>query len=147
MRSACLSRHQLSNFLQINSQLELVPILVPLEMRSEVLLEIPSEDNFYLKLYMLLVLRIVLVTVNKTPFLDSLITLGNLKEESGFEWPFLAILGTMSEFARQKAPRSVTFFIICLSPLSFTFPHSKSASLFKVPVRCSAVRMICFAMR
>ena len=111
MRSACLSRHQLSNFLQIDSQLELVPILVALEMRSEVLLEIPSEDNFYLKLYMLLVLRIVLVTVNKTPFLDSLITLGNLKEESGFEWPFLAILGTMSEFARQKAPRSVTFFL------------------------------------
>ena len=59
---------------------------------------------------MLLALRIALVTVNKTPFLDSLITLRNLKEESGFERSFLAILGTMPEFSRQKAPRSVTFF-------------------------------------
>ena len=79
-------------------------------MRSEALPEIPSEENFYLKMYMLLALRIALVTVNKTPFLDSLIPLRNLKEESSFERSFLAILGTMAEFSRQKAPRSVTFF-------------------------------------
>ena len=108
MRSACLSRHEL---LQVDSQLELVPILVVLEMRSKALPEIPSEENFYLKLYMLLALRIALVTVNKTPFLDSLRTLRNLKEESGFERSFLAILGTMAEVSRRKAPRSVTFFL------------------------------------
>ena len=49
-------------------------------MRSETLPEIPSEDNVSLKLFMPLVLRIGFVTVFEPPFLDSLITLGNMEE-------------------------------------------------------------------
>ena len=61
-------------------------------MRLEALPEIPSEDNFSLKLYMPLVSRIGFVTVTEPPFFDSLITLGNLERESGFECTFLATL-------------------------------------------------------
>ena len=61
-------------------------------MRSEALLEISSEQNFSLKLYIPLVLRTGFLTVDELPFLDLLITLGNFEEESGFECSFLEIL-------------------------------------------------------
>ena len=75
-------------------------------MRLEALPEIPSEDNFSLKLFMPLVLRIGFVIVDEPPFLDSLIKYGTLEEKSGFECSFLATLETMPGFARQESPRS-----------------------------------------
>ena len=75
-------------------------------MRSEILPEIPSEDNVSLKLFMPLVLRIGFVTVFEPPFLDSLITLGNMEEQSRFECSFLTTLGTILGFVRQESARS-----------------------------------------
>ena len=55
----CLSQHELSNFLLADLQLEFAPIPFTLEMRSEALPEIPSQENFSLKLFMPLFLRIL----------------------------------------------------------------------------------------
>ena len=49
-------------------------------MRLEALPEIPSQDNFSLKLFMHLILKTGFVTVDEPPFLDSLMNLGNLEE-------------------------------------------------------------------
>ena len=68
--------------------------------------KILSEDNFSLELSMPLILRIGFLTVDEPPFLDSLITLGNLEEESGFECSYPATLRTMPGFARTESPRS-----------------------------------------
>ena len=105
----CLSQHKLSNFLLADLQLEFAPIPFALEMRSEALPEIPSQENFSLKLFMPLFLRIGLVTVDDSPFLDSLITLCYLEEGSGFECSLLVTLGAMLGFARQDSTRSRMF--------------------------------------
>ena len=109
--------------------LEFVPIFLSLEIGRKLFLKFLLKITFFLKLSIPLVFMISFVTVDEPPFLESLITLVNLEEESSFECSFLS-LGLCKDFGR--FPCSVP---IRSSPSHFWTGSLSSHSKFLVPAR------------